>query len=311
MRSPQISTAPTWLVWHPDVSMLRAQQALRMPGQRLGAFFLCAVLSCGCRQHEPAAADGGSSGESGKASIAAAGGGKGGKGGTGEVSTDPTSDCHAHTPFAGVLLDGTGKQVKTSLTAQVTVVSLEDCDSTCPSDARADGRRIVLEESAGASDDAGAGGVRWTLVARVEGLPADLIQTGDAYELTLTAINEPNNGFLSSSETVVALVRDGALVLALVTQDARSLQTADLTAFGLGLARDAVYCDNMRPDLFGILQYSLRVARQDESVVIAPGSSASLAGLTVHLSGFDGVAHPNVSDAHEKLWLGIYSSAAR
>ena len=52
------------------------------------------------------------------------------------------------------------------------------------------------------------------------------------------------------------------------------------------------------------------VTHQDESVVITPGSSARLAGLTVHLAGFNGVANPQFSDANERLWLGVYAAPA-
>jgi len=169
------------------------------------------VLLCACGGDEPqrsvAAGSGGQagvSGTSGKESQAGASGRV-----PGSSSGVPCTSSRTG-PFAGALIDDSGKRVGASFSARVNVLETGDCTSGCPSDVPRDAQRIVLEDPTQSAEDGGPGGLRWSLLALFDGLPSNLIRPGDTYDLTLTAGIHGIGPTQEPSQTVV-LARDGEL----------------------------------------------------------------------------------------------------
>lgn len=111
-------------------------------------------------------------GDAGSMGSAGTAGSAGAAGSAGQGGTGPVTCTNNGSPSASVV-DEAGSPPQMSFTVPVTVVSVTDCATGACGVAITD-TRIVLSE---------AGGRRWTLSARFPGLPADLVEVGDALDL--------------------------------------------------------------------------------------------------------------------------------
>jgi hypothetical protein len=197
------------------------------------------AMACSSGQTTP---DGG--GGVGGGGIGGGGGGRGGVGGAiscggqGGLANNSCPFCPTTQPLnliEACALAADGAPLKMSVSASVTVVSVDDVpggncqrvDYTSSGDTT---RRLGLQAT--------AGGQRWTVYMRIPNLPAGIITATDALDLVVTA---STGGFLSPGEAqqTIALVRAGQL-LAFGVADGSALP--QLGSFGIQVSDGGEAC---------------------------------------------------------------------
>ena len=240
-----------------------------------------------------AGGDAGTGGVAGQGGSAIGGvGGPGGSSGTGGsiprlcTAADYGPD-HVQIAIAG----SDGMLVDTTVNASVTVASIDSCASvTCPTYAprppfpgiSATATRFVLS---------GASAAQWTLYLQNTAMPADRIQVGDTFDLTIDARVSTVTGSGGSTgqggspfvNQTVMLARNGSLMVFA----AEDLALPHLETYGLTIEDDDMYCDST--ELFGCIDnpHAMRVATgQDAPVMLEVGRTASVGDLSVTNADF-------------------------
>ncbi len=183
---------------------------------------------------------GGIAGVGGVAGVAGQGGigGAISCGGQGGFANNSCPLCPTTQPLnliEACVLAEDGAPLKMSVSASVTVVSVDDvAGGNC--------RRVDYATSGGSTRhlvlQAATGGQRWTVYMRVPNLPASIISANDALDLVVTA---STGGFLSPGEAqqTIALVRSGQL-LAFGVADGSALP--QLGSFGIQVSDGGEVC---------------------------------------------------------------------
>lgn len=211
--------------------------------------FLVAALSCTHRNLR-------------EGSDGAAGTSAGGTGGASSSSACTVCNPGYRLTIWGTLSNTTTGMVVAPLTATVTV-------------AQVNSDNIVLAST--------TSGAQWSWVARIPYLPADLINKGDTFDLTVDAYQTPVGASTFLSQTVV-LSRNGALVA--FTTDVFNMMLPPLDAWGIAVTDAGALCDV--PDTnCGRRVHTARIASGGESVSAVPDQVVKINGLTLSIGVFE------------------------
>ncbi len=200
-----------------------------------------------------------------------AGGVFGGGGSGGQDAPYPACDpdVRGEVNQRRMLLGEDGLPIGESLTAAVTVSAI-------------DGANVTLADA--------TGGRRWTWSPNIPNLPANRINVGDRFDLTVDAhaVQSPPGG--PTCQTVV-LARCGTLVAfnsERATPTCASLPPLD--AWGISVTNAGPVCEHPSTDIRcdGFYFFATQVSIGNTSTVVAPGQTIARQGLSFSLREFSG-----------------------
>ena len=218
---------------------------------------------------------GGSAGPGG--SVGAGGSSQGGTGGTSITGTAgrPMLPACTGTGTDGggaSILGPDGMPVTTPVTAAVTVASIDGCAAEpCPPPAAYQARKIVL---------ASADQTQWTLSLYNSVMPPDLIQVGDAFDLTVNGGVDAT--FYPTVNQTVVLSRAGQLIaFGSSTNQFYRLGLPNLAAFGVDIADGGAVCGGPK-DVTGCIPetHALVVTVDGSSATVMPGHASTIGWLS-------------------------------
>jgi hypothetical protein len=234
------------------------------------AALLIAAWSCGdCGANAGGAANGGGGGTDPSASGAGGAFGGGGSGGQGTPYPACSPDVFGDIDQRRMLLGEDGTPIAASLNAAVTVTA-------------ADGATIRLADAASSR--------RWTWSPNIPNLPANRINVGDRFDLTVEAIASKSSPAGAPCQTVV-LARCGALV---AFNSERSTPTCaslpPLDAWGISVTNAGPVCEHPSTDLRcdGFYFFATQVSTGSAATIVAPGQTIAIRGLSFSLREFSG-----------------------
>jgi hypothetical protein len=207
---------------------------------------------------------------------------------TRDAAIDVAARCPARVDMVeGCVLAADGELVKTPLFATMTVSAIEEIPSgacrisrfdqaeSIPAPAVGPTRRLTLQ---------GADGTQVKVVIRAPGLPDDLIQVGQGFDLSLQAW-EDIAAFYSTFSQSILLTRGGEPVFVASTLNLYGVKRPDLSAAAIELADDGAQCGEVSS--YCVPQdRRLRVLYGGQDVTLVPGDIARLGRLTFAVESY-------------------------
>jgi len=218
---------------------------------------------------------GGTGGSTGAGGTA--GSGRGGTGGTiisGTAGFPMLPACTDNGTDGGgaSILGADGMPVAMPVTAAVTVSSIDGCTTEpCPAPAPYKARQIVL---------ASADQTQWTLSFYNSVMPPNLIQVGDAFDLTINGGVDAT--FYPTVNQTVVLSRAGKLIaFGSSTSQFYRLGLPNLAAFGIDIKDGGAVCGGPK-DTYGCIPqtHALVVTVDGSSATVMPNRAATIGWLT-------------------------------
>jgi len=172
-----------------------------------------------------------------------------------------------------------GTPVAASMTAAVTIASVTSCaGQACGVGASASASRVVV-----------TGGVsaQWRLYLDVPGLPVNLLQPGDAFDLTIDATMDTI--FYPTLNQTVVLSRAGKLILfgARMSKFGVAPLPTNLGSFGLSFQDQGAVCDDQAIVNCRRRAHAVRISFGSATADVVEPATAQLGSLSVSVAAFE------------------------
>ena len=172
-----------------------------------------------------------------------------------------------------------GTSVAASMTAAVTIASVTSCAAqACGASVSASASRVVVTGGASA---------QWTLFLNVPGLPANLLQPGDAFDLTIDAAMDTIL-YPTLNQTVV-LSRAGKLILfgTRMSKFGVAPLPTNLGSFGLSFQDQGAVCDDGATVNCRRRAHAVRISFGSAKADVVEPATAQVGSLSASVAAFE------------------------